>query len=324
MAKKVLTPEEVQAKLEKKAAKRKLFFGTFTKALAFFLAIAMVYTLAIIAFTPETSLPSGNAVPSNNTSNGFDDYDDGSASTGGSTTSGSTDGSTSGDTGSTGATNATADAVKILNTATAKAAKGNYKWERKCYLTNPIDVGNATGTLNDIIHRVDENASLDSVVGGFLGVTGGPNDPAWDDEVKGGQFTKNPKLKSDYLMKAFALTESDVTNCKVNGNTYTLTLKNCSNPQKDGSNALNHVTNDFITLSEVQKGVADALGSLSFLLKVKSANVEFSKITVVAEIDNGNLKSVQISYFMDVKSLELSVATGKGAGNVECKYSNFS
>ena len=30
MAKKVLTPEEVQAKLEKKAAKRKLFFGTFT------------------------------------------------------------------------------------------------------------------------------------------------------------------------------------------------------------------------------------------------------------------------------------------------------
>ena len=75
MAKKVRTPEEVQAKLARKANKRKIFFGTFTKALAFFLAIAMVYSLAIIAFTPAT-LPT--TVVGGSTNNGGDSTDEGS------------------------------------------------------------------------------------------------------------------------------------------------------------------------------------------------------------------------------------------------------
>lgn len=337
MAKKVLTPEEFQAKLEKKTAKRNLFFGTFTKALAFFLAIAIAWSLAAIAFTPvgsgtvvsggtQTGTTDGTGSSSGTSSDAVDLGGSGSGDA--STPSGSGDASTpSGDSGAS--ETAKADAIKALNDATAKVYKGNYKWERKCWFTSPIDVGNATETLNGIIQRVDENASIDSVVGGFLGITGDENDPAWSADVKGGKLPAEGRMNNEkYLMKAFALTEGDVMQYKVEGNTYMFQLNACNNPQKDGKNALNHVTNDFITLTEVQEGVAGALGSLGSLLKVESCDVDFTSIVVKAEIDGGNLKSVQISYSMNVKALNLKATlvpiTGKGAGDMICTYSNFS
>ena len=336
MAKKVLTPEEFQAKLEKKTAKRNLFFGTFTKALAFFLAIAIAWSLAASAFAPALgggTVVNGGAQTqqggSESTGGNNDVVDFGGSSSGDSTSTPSGD-STSTPSGDSGAADTSkADAIKAVNDATAKVYKGNYKWERKCYFTSPIDVGDATETLNGIIQRVDENASIDSVVGGFLGITGTKDDPAWTADVKGGKLPAEGKMNNEkYLMKAFALTEGDVMQYKVDGNNYMFQLNACNNPQKDGKNALNHVTNDFITLTEVQEGVAGALGSLGSLLKVESCDVDFTSIVVKAVIDGGNLKSVQISYSMNVKALNLKATlipiTGKGAGDMICTYSNFS
>ncbi len=326
MAKKVLTPEEYQAKLAKKAAKRELFFGTFTKALALFLAIAIVWALAAIAFTPAlgtTTVGGGAQTPSGETST-----PGGSTSTpGGSTSTPTEDPSVPlGDGGADESGVSKADAVKAINDATAKVYKGNYKWERKCYYTSPIDVGNATGTLNSIIQGVDENANLDTVVGGFLGITGKESDPAWTADVKGGKLPEGTKMNNEkYLMKAFALTEGDVMQYKVEGNKYMFQLNNCTSPQKDGKNALNRVTNDFITLGEVQEGVTGAVGSA---VKVESCDVDFTAIVVTAEIVDGALKNVTISYSMNVKALNLKAAivpiTGKGAGDMTCTYSNFS
>ena len=336
MAKKVLTPEEFQAKLEKKAAKRNLFFGTFTKALAFFLAIAIAWSLAAIAFAP--AIGSGTVVNGgaqtqqggNESAGGNDDVVDFGGSNSGDSTSTPSGDSTSTPSGDSGAADTSkADAIKAVNDATAKVYKGNYKWERKCYFTSPIDVGSATDTLNGIIQGVDENADLNSVVGGFLGITGTKDDPAWTADVKGGKLPAESKMNNEkYLMKAFALTEGDVMQYKVDGNKYMFQLNACNNPQKDGKNALHHVTNDFITLTEVQEGVAGALGSAGNLLKVESCDVDFTSIVVTAEIDGGNLKSVQISYSMNVKALNLKATllpiTGKGAGDMICTYSNFS
>ena len=56
MAKKNYTPEEMQAKAEKKAANCKIFFGTFTKALAVFLAVVIAWSLVTIAFTAPITL----------------------------------------------------------------------------------------------------------------------------------------------------------------------------------------------------------------------------------------------------------------------------
>ncbi|MBR2455453.1 MAG: hypothetical protein IKB36_05340, partial [Clostridia bacterium] len=218
-----------------------------------------------------------------------------------------------------------AKAVATLNSATAAAKSKSYTWERKCYFTQPLDVGSATSTLNGIIQRVDPNANIDSVVGGFIGRTGEKNDPAWTAEVVNGQRpAEGTKMTEDkYLMIATKLTASDVTSYTVDGNKYTFNLATCKNPQKDGKNALNHVTNDFITLGEVQKGVKDALGALSFLLSVDSLDADYESIVVTAEIKDGNLVNFSISYHMNVKSLKLSVAEGTGAGDMICTYKNF-
>lgn len=218
-----------------------------------------------------------------------------------------------------------ADAVKAVNDATAAAVKKSYTWSRKCYFTEAIDVGNATSTINDIIHRVDENADLDSVVGNFLGITGTASDPAWTAEVTNGVRPEGTKMNDDkYLMIATKLTEGDVKQFIVDGNTYKFQLNACNNPQKDGNNALSHVTNDFITLDEVNSGISGALGSLSFLISAKSCDVDFKAIVVEAEINNGTLVKYSISYTMDVNSLELSIGvSGTGAGKMECSYSNF-
>ncbi len=335
MAKKNFTPEEVKAKIAKKEAKSNLFFGTFTKALAVFLALVIAYSLVSVAFTlPSMILGGGNTAvqgndattPNGGTSTPDDDvlFDDQTPS-GDATTPDGGDATTPNGDANAPAAQTKADVAKLLNEVTAKAAKGNYKWTRKCWYTQPLDVGSATDTLNSVIQRVDPNANLDSVVGGFLGISGKENDPAWEGDVKGGKLPAEGRMNDEkYLFKGFSLTEADIKAMQVKGNTYNVQLNACKSPQKDGGNALNHVTNDFITKDEVAKGVADGLGSLGNLVTINSLDVDFTSILVTAVVENNTLKSVKISYTMTVNSLKLKALVvnvdGKGAGKMECTY----
>lgn len=354
MAKKVFTPEEVKAKMEKKSAKRKLFFGTFTKALAFFLAIAMAYSLATIAFTPATVTATGGAVQSGEQAGGestggdddaIDFGDSGSASTGdsgsastgdngsastgdsGSASTGNSGSASTGDSGSSSGQQSTgvskADAVKALNDATAKAAKASYNWERESYYTEPLNVDNKE-ILNKAIAMFDKNATIDSVVGGFLDITG--EGKKMTATVTNGQLPdEGMKGKDKFLLIASSLTESDVKQYKVEGNTYRFQLNACNRPQKDGSNPLSKVTNDFITCDEVNAGLADA--GASSVAKATDVDVTYKAILVVAEIVDGKLTKYDISYTMDVADMELKVlgmgVGGSGAGELKASYSNF-
>ena len=333
MAKKNFTPEEVKAKIEKKNAKTELFFGTFTKALAVFLALVIAYSLVSVAFTlPSMILGGGSSTavqgggdtttPGGDVSTPDDDVlieepaGDATTPDGGDATTPD---------GSAPAAATKADVAKLLNEVSAKAAKGNYKWTRKCWYTKPLDVGSATDTLNSVIQRVDPNANLDSVVGGFLGISGKESDPAWEADVKGGKLPAEGRMNNEkYLFKAFSLTEADIKVMQVKGNTYTVQLNACKTPQKDNANALHHVTNDFITKDEVAKGVADGLGSLGNLVTINSLDVDFTGILLTAVVENNTLKSVKISYAMTVNSLKLKALVvnvdGKGAGKMECTY----
>lgn len=350
MAKKVLTPEEVKAKMEKKSAKRKLFFGTFTKALAFFLAIAMAYSLATIAFTPATA-PAATGSVQGGTQTGGESTDGGDeidligggeqsstggeqSSTGGEQSStGGEQSSTGGEQSSTGGQQSTgvskADAVKALNDATAKAAKASYKWERESYYTEELQV-DGRDALNTVIKMFDENATVESIVGGFLDITGEGN--KMTAEVKNGQLPdEGMKGKDKFLLIASNLTEADIkgNNWKIEGNTYTFQLNACNRPQKDGSNALSRITNDFITCDEVNQGLADA--GAGDLVKAKDINVDYKAILVTAEIVDGKLTSYEISYTMDVNAMSLEVdlkltkaeVGGSGAGKMICKYYDF-
>ncbi len=339
MAKKNLTPEELQVKMEKRSEKSKVFFGTFTKALAVFLAIVMAWSLVVISMTAP-KVGSGNSVavsgdaPSESTPSGDTPSGDSSVLPEDPALpedpSGDATGDATGDApeGEKPAEATKADVAKLLNEVTAKAAKQSYKWTRKSWYTKPLDVGNATGTLNKVIGMVDKNANLDSVVGGFLSITGSESDPAWEGQAKNGALPGEGKMKEEkFLLKAFSLTEADIMDMRVSGNTYTLQLKGCKSPLKDGKNALNRATNDFITKDEISKGVSDALGSLGNLVTINSLDVDFTAIVIVANVENNALKDIKLSYTMTVNALKLKAMgigiTGTGAGKMECTYSNF-
>lgn len=331
MAKKVLTPEEFQAKLEKKTAKRNLFFGTFTKALAFFLAIAIAWSLAAIAFAP--TLNTGVVAGNNTTQQGSTTTPGGTTTPGSTTTPGGTDtpdtpntpNTPSGTDTPSGDVNKTvADAV---NAATAKAAKGSYEMERVCKYQEGKGInvkmlgGDATSVLNGVITAVDENASLDTVVGGFLGVgtkkikvTNGAGKRYGSD----GTMADLTAEEKDYLLKATNLSASDLASASVNGNVYTFTLANIADPQKDNKNPMHKATNDFITETQVKT----AIGGITDAITVESAKVNYYSISFKATIENGNLKQLDMSYKADaVMKLKVALAIdGTGSMEVNTTY----
>ena len=334
MAKKVLTPEEFQAKLEKKAAKRKLFFGTFTKALAFFLAIAIAWSLAAIAFTPAigggTVVNGGNqtqqsntSTPGDSTSTPGDSTPGDSTSTPGDTNTPSTPGDTNTPNGSTGVT--AADAAKALNDATAKAAKATYKWTRSGKFTKDVNVGVLTSVLNGLISGVvknndypgDDHYTVNEVVGGFLGI-----------KDLSGTFTNgkcadlNDNDSNKYKLKAMTLTANDIANVSVSGNTYTITIKDTNTP--DANSAWAHASNDYITVDEVNKEIAKAVSDKVKVQK-DGTSANYKNIKLIAVIENGKLTSLKYSYDMEA-TLAIKAgltANGTGAAHMEASYSDF-
>ena len=208
-----------------------------------------------------------------------------------------------------GAAFSKANAHEMFNKWTAAAAKKSYKWARVCAYTpdGAIDVGNATGTLNKIIQAIDENSSLDSVVGGFLGI--GNN----NGEVKNGKIPED--MKADYALKAMSLTAADVKEASANGNKYVVKLGNFSNPQKDGKNAMNRATNDFFIHQEVVDGIA----GFTTAIKVNSTDIQYTDVTLTATVDGDNLKTLEISYGFSAKMALKAVVTINGQGKATNK-----
>ena len=181
MAKKekvTLTPEEIEAKKARKKEKRIIFGKTFERAIVWLLAVVLVYSVTYISLNNKgvaavSATPAQSGSQNAGGSASKSDWDT-SANGSGSSQSGSQS-STSGDNASGGnAAAATgvdaAAAAEAINAATAKAVAAGYHWTRSAQYTQPIDVGSATSGLNTLIKGIDSEASLDSVVGGFLGI----------------------------------------------------------------------------------------------------------------------------------------------------------
>lgn len=223
-----------------------------------------------------------------------------------------TDAPAADDAGSAPAAFSKANAHEMFNKWTAAAAKKTYKFARVCAYTpdGAIDVGGATDTLNSFIKGIDENASLDTVVGGFLGIGNR------DGEVKNGVIPEG--MNKQYALKAMTLTAADVKEASANGNKYVVKLGNFSNPQKDGKNGFSRATNDFFTHQEVVDGIA----GLTTAIKVQSTDVQYTNVTLVAVVDGDNLKSLEISYGFSAKmSLKLLVTiNGQGKATNKITY----
>ncbi|MGN0520543.1 MAG: hypothetical protein ACI4LB_07355 [Candidatus Fimenecus sp.] len=234
------------------------------------------------------------------------------------------DGSSSGSAGSSDdaaapATDEAEEAAKAINAATATAATAGYDWTRTSAYTKPIDVGNATDTLNKVIHMADENANLDSVVGGFLGI--GTKEAKVE---KGKDAAECIGYHGDsYKLKATSLKASDLKDLKVEDGKYTFTLANATSPQKDGSTSLNRFTDDLVTQSEIDAEIKAYVS----VVTVNNVDVTYGNIKVEAIIKDGKLEKMTYSYDADVSELGLKALgisiKGTGAMHTEATYSNF-
>lgn len=196
-----------------------------------------------------------------------------------------------------------AEFVAFLNAETAKAAKASYKFNRTCSYIKPIDVGNATDTLNKIIQGIDENSNLDTVVGGFLGIG-----------TKTGTFPKD-ELDEDYALKATKLTEADLANFSYDAATgvYKFSLANATNPKKTGATPISRFTNDFITHEEVVSGIAEFTG----LIKVNSTTVNYKNINVEVTVADGKITNIKYSYNFDAALVLKAIVTINGSGSAK-------
>lgn len=207
-----------------------------------------------------------------------------------------------------------ADVAKALNDATAKASKASYHWARSGEFTKDValDPSWATSVVDGIIKGVDENANLNSVVGGFLGIK---NQEA--DVTKGAAPAEG--MDEKYLLKATSITADDIASYKVEGNKYMIQIKNTQNPGPDS--AMARATNDYITIEEVNTTIAGLVGDV---ISIKDSSIaNYKNIAIVATIENGQLTNMTLDYDFDAV-LDLSIgASGTGAAKLSAVYSNF-
>ena len=330
MAKKekvTLTPEEIEAKKARKKEKRIIFGKTFERAIVWLLAVVLVYSVTYISLNNKgvaavSATPAQSGSQNAGGSASKSDWDtsangSGSSQSGSQSSASASAGDNSGAAASTGVD--AAAAAEAINAATAKAVVAGYHWTRSAQYTQPIDVGNATGALNKIIQGIDSEASLDSVVGGFLGI----GDKEMDIE-KGGSAAEQIEYHGEnYALQATSLQASDLKNLKVDGNTYTFEVENASSPQTDKSTAMSRLTNDILTQDQVSTEIKNFVSAAN----VNSAAIEYSNIKATVVIEDGTLKEFKYSYDGKVTDLSIKIAivsvNGKGAMHVEGAYTNF-
>ena len=330
MAKKekvTLTPEEIEAKKARKKEKRIIFGKTFERAIVWLRAVVLVYSVTYISLNNKgvaavSATPAQSGSQNAGGSASKSDWDT-SANGSGSSQSGSQS-STSGDNASGGnAAAATgvdaAAAAEAINAATAKAVAAGYHWTRSAQYTQPIDVGSATSGLNTLIKGIDSEASLDSVVGGFIGI----GDKEMDIEKGGSAAEQIDYHGENYALQATSLKAEDLKNLKVDGNTYTFEVENASSPQTDKSTAMSRLTNDILTQDQVSTEIKNFVSAAN----VNSAAIEYSNIKATVVIEDGTLKEFKYSYDGKVTDLSIKIAivsvNGKGAMHVEGAYTNF-
>ena len=320
-----LTPEE-------KAAKKLRHSNGWVRFWAIVVALALtagIYGLASKTASKETAATgtataSGSATGSSSSSSGSSSGSSSSSSSGASASSSSSGAAAAaGDiSGAAAAASSGVDAAaaaEAINAATAKAVAAGYHWTRSAQYTQPVDVGSATSGLNTLIKGIDSEASLDSVVGGFIGI----GDKEMDIE-KGGSAAEQIEYHGEnYALQATALQASDLKNLKVDGNTYTFEVENATSPQTDKSTAMSRLTNDILTQSMVDSEIKNFISAA----KINSATIEYTNIKATVVIEDGNLKEFKYSYDGNVAELNIKVSfisvSGKGAMHVDGAYTNF-
>ncbi len=193
-----------------------------------------------------------------------------------------------------------AEFLAFLNAETAKIAdEGSYYIERRASYTEPINVGGATDTLNSIISAIDSNSNLDSIVGGYFGIG-----------TKRIEVPDNYISNSDYFLKATNLRVSDLTSFSCEDGAYEFTIKNATNPKKNGVTGFSNFTNDFITEEAAKEEIAE----ITNIVTITDSNIEYTDIKVSVEVEDGKITEMSYSYDMDVEVTLNALVNIRGTG----------
>lgn len=203
-----------------------------------------------------------------------------------------------------------AEFAAFLNAETAKIAKsGTYDLVRKCVYTKAVDIGGGTDAINALIKAIDEDLSLDSVIGMFLGMGTIEGRIPGDD------------VKNDYKIKATSVKASDLGSFNASNGVYTFTLANAIDPKKNGATPFSRFTNDFVTHEEVVASIAEFIS----VIKVKETKAEYTNIMVTVTVEDGKITEIKYSYdFYAMLAVSLGVTIpGDGKANNRMTYSNI-
>lgn len=198
--------------------------------------------------------------------------------------------------------------AKLFNEESAKMSKGTYDWTRICAFTKDVDVGSATNILNSIIKGVDENADLNSVVGGFLGV---------------GSASGKKGDAGKYAIIAMKLTEGDIKEIKEASDQVTLILNDSKNPSNGGNTPFNHISNDFVTEDDVKNAISGVTTSIA----VSECNFKYFDVSITARVDKNQKPTVLWIRYKTDASMKLKAASvnvnGTGELETTLTYTNF-
>lgn len=204
-----------------------------------------------------------------------------------------------------------AQAAELVRAYTQRAAVGGYAVNGVCKITKDVDVGSATATLNQIIQRVDPNADINSVVGAFLG-TGEQSYTVRAGETSVGR----------YDLQAFTFGEADIADYRQADNVLYIRLKDCKNPQKNGTQTLSKVTSAFPTEAEVRA----AMQEIGVPITVSKLTSNVSDILLTVTLSDSGLSSIRVHFVNDLTlNLRMSVVgiDGKGQTTTDIVYSDF-
>lgn len=204
-----------------------------------------------------------------------------------------------------------AQAAELVRAYTQRAAVGGYAVNGVCKITKDVDVGSATATLNQIIQRVDPNADINSVVGAFLG-TGEQTYTVRAGETSVGR----------YDLQAFTFGEADIADYRQADNVLYIRLKDCKNPQKNGTQTLSKVTSAFPTEEEVRA----AMQEIGVPITVSKLTSNVSDILLTVTLSDNGLSSIRVHFVNDLTlNLKMSMMplNGTGQTTTDIVYSDF-
>ena len=220
------------------------------------------------------------------------------------------------------ASNDPATVAQTINAAMQAASGAGYSWQRTGNLTE-LNVP-SKDALNKIIGGVSEGATVESVVGGFLGAKGNTESLT----IAPGQTPMNEEGTDTYYhwdhykIIATSLTGDDLKNLQVNGNNYSFDLDACQNPAP-GSAGFSRFTNDYVTLEQVNSEIAANIKGVS----VSEMTATFGPMHVEMTIENGKVTALSYSYGASVNPLKLKALVlninASGAMQVQASFSNF-